>query len=57
MDGYIKLYDLRTNSLYQRYTHDRGINMIRFHPNGKFILTASDDYSVKVLLIKSILIN
>lgn len=49
-DAYVKLYDLRTNCLYQHYaTHKGPVNMIKFHPSGNFMLTASDDSTMKVL--------
>lgn len=50
--GCVKLYDVRTASLYQHYaTHKSSVNMIKFHPKGNFILTASDDSTMKVYWI------
>ena len=50
--GSVKLYDIRTASLYQHYaTHKDSVNMIKFHPKGNFILTASDDSTMKVYQI------
>lgn len=49
-DACIKLYDLRTNSLYQHYAaHRESVNMIKFHPTGNFMLTASNDSTMKVV--------
>lgn len=49
-DACVKLYDLRTDSLCQHYAvHTESVNMIKFHPNGKFILTASVDSTMKVV--------
>jgi len=50
MDACIKLYDLRTDSLCQYYAaHTEPVNMIKFHPNGNFMLTASNDSTMKVV--------
>jgi len=50
MDACIKLYDLRTGSLCQYYAaHTEPVNMIKFHPNGNFMLTASNDSTMKVV--------
>ncbi|KYQ50778.1 POC1 centriolar protein like protein A [Trachymyrmex zeteki] len=50
VNGCVKLYDLRTNSLYQHFAvHAARVNMIKFHPNGNFMLTASDDSTMKIL--------
>lgn len=50
MAGCVKLYDLRTTSLYQHYaTHNGPVNMVKFHPKGNFMLTASNDSTMKVL--------
>lgn len=50
MDACIKLYDLRTGSLYQHYpVHKGSVNMIKFHPKGNFMLTASNDSTMKVI--------
>lgn len=47
--GCVKLYDLRTTSLYQHYaTHTGPVNMVKFHPKGNFMLTASSDSTMKV---------
>ncbi|XP_018374289.1 PREDICTED: POC1 centriolar protein homolog A-like [Trachymyrmex cornetzi] len=49
-NGCVKLYDLRTNSIYQHFAvHEARVNMIKYHPNGNFMLTASDDTTMKVL--------
>lgn len=49
MGACIKLYDLRTGSLYQHYAaHTGPVNMIKFHPKGNFMLTASNDSTMKV---------
>jgi len=46
----IKLYDLKTGSLYQHYAAHKGsVNMIKFHPKGNFMLTASSDSTMKVI--------
>lgn len=52
MAGSVKLYDLRTASLYQHYaTHNGPVNMVKFHPNGNFMLTASNDSTMKASYI------
>lgn len=49
MSGSVKLYDLRSTSLYQHYaTHKGPVNMVKFHPRGNFMLTASSDSTMKV---------
>lgn len=50
LDACVKLYDLRTGSLYQHYAaHEGPVNMIKFHPKGNFMLTASGDSTMKVI--------
>lgn len=50
VDACVKLYDLRTDSLYQHYdSHKKIVNMIKFHPTGHFMLTASSDSTMKVV--------
>lgn len=49
--GSIKIYDLRTGSLNQHYAaHSAAVNKVKFHPNGDFMLTASEDSTMKVKL-------
>lgn len=48
--GCMKLYDLRTGQLQQHYAaHSGPVNKATFHPNGNFILTASQDSTMKVV--------
>lgn len=50
-DGSVKIYELRTGSLHQYYAaHIDAVNKISFHPNGNFMLTASEDSTMKVIL-------
>lgn len=50
--GAIKIYDLRTGLLSQHYhAHTGAVNKAKFHPNGNFMLTASDDGTMKVNLM------
>lgn len=45
----VKLYDLRKGSLCQYYDAHKGpVNMVKFHPKGNFMLTASSDSTMKV---------
>lgn len=48
-DGCVKVYDLRTEALQQHYAvHNGAVNKAKFHPNGNFMLTASNDSTMKV---------
>lgn len=48
--GCVKLYELRTGSLHQHYSvHNGTVNKAKFHPNGNFMLTASEDSTMKVI--------
>lgn len=48
--GYVKLYDLRTGTLYQHYAVHKGpVHVAKFHPKGNFMLTASEDTTMKVI--------
>lgn len=48
--GCIKIYDLRTGELRQHYSAHKGpVNKAKFHPNGNFMLTGSDDSTMKVI--------
>ena len=47
--GCIKIFDLKSGFLQQCYdAHQGSVHKLRFHPNGKFILTASQDSTMKV---------
>lgn len=49
MDRDVKVWDVRTNSLIQYYTsHSRPVNEVRFHPSGNFLVSASQDATLKV---------
>lgn len=55
-DGCVKIYDIKSGSLQQCYTFHTGpVNKARFHPNGKFMLTASHDSTLKVCVILKII--
>lgn len=48
-DRSVKLWDIRTNKLLQHYSaHSEQVNSIDFHPSGDFLLSASDDSTIKV---------
>lgn len=48
-DKAIKVWDVRTNSLIQYYaSHTRSVNEVAFHPSGNFLVSASQDATVKV---------
>ena len=54
-EGCVKLYDLRTASLHQHYSIHSGIvYKAKFHPNGNFMITASEDSTMKVKLQKKL---
>ena len=45
----VKIYDLKANKLLQLYqTHSNIINSLDFHPSGNYLLTGSDDGTMKV---------
>lgn len=47
--GSVKIYDLRTGLMNQHYhAHTGSVNKAKFHPNGNFMLTASEDGTMKV---------
>ena len=55
-EGTVKIFDLKTGFLQQCYdAHEGSVNKARFHPNGKFMITASEDGSMKVNTDKDIL--
>jgi centriolar protein POC1 len=45
----VKVYDIRMQKLLQHYSsHDGVVNKIAFHPCGNYLLTASNDSTMKV---------
>jgi WD40 repeat protein len=60
-DSSVKLWDLRTGKLFQHYgpsvagwwvtpqTQFAAVNSVAFHPAGEFLITASDDATLKLL--------
>jgi centriolar protein POC1 len=45
----VKVYDIRMHKLLQHYiSHDGAVNKIAFHPCGNYLLTASNDSTMKV---------
>ena len=45
----VQLWDIRTNRLLQHYTpHDASATSLSFHPSGNFLLTGSEDSTLKV---------
>ena len=48
-DSNYKIWDIRTNKLIQHYTsHTQSINSVAFHPCGNYLLTASNDSTLKI---------
>jgi WD40 repeat protein len=46
----VKIWDIRTNKMLQHYqVHGGAVNSVKFHPSGHFLMTASDDSTLKVL--------
>uniref|UniRef100_A0A8C4QBT9 Uncharacterized protein n=1 Tax=Eptatretus burgeri TaxID=7764 RepID=A0A8C4QBT9_EPTBU len=46
----IKIWDIRTNKLLQYFNvHNSGINGLSFHPSGNYLITAANDWTMKVL--------
>ena len=47
-DNQVILWDARTGSSIERGSHDQLANQCRFSPDGRFLITASSDYTVRV---------
>ena len=48
-DGAIRVWDLRSSRLIQYYdAHAGGVTDLAFHPSGNFLLSSSQDSSLKV---------
>jgi WD40 repeat protein len=51
LDTNIKIWDIRRKSCIHTYKgHTRGVNVLRFTPDGKWVVSGGEDNSVKVLV-------
>ena len=49
LDGAIRVWDVRSRQLVQHYpAHTGGVHSLQFHHSGHFLLSASEDSTVKV---------
>lgn len=53
-DSQVVLWDARTKSALAFARHDHLVNQCRFSPDGRFLLTASSDYSARVWNVPSL---
>ena len=51
-DAVIKIWDTRSNQLVQHYdSHTASVNSVAFHPSGNFLLSTSNDNTLKVRMV------